>query len=298
MKFYVGISEPSWAHRFDRCFISINRLIRRKSDFEVNDWILDSGAFTQVNKGYGMGIDFCHQDNGYSISTRRYAELIARWSSCGNLVAACAQDFMCEDFMFEHAINPETGEPKTLEERWAMDDMTRGASIPEHQEMTVSRYLNLRHQVREIGCETPIMPVIQGYEIEDYLACIDLYESWHALPEGSYVGIGSVCKRNTNAHTVEGLLEALRDRRPDLRMHGFGLKVTALKSPAVRQILESSDSMAWSYAARKQGRNQNCWTEAAKYVDRVQELIDEDEEGAYSACKVCKKEIENKIQEI
>ena len=48
MRFYVGLHQPSDARHFDRCLISIARLRDRKSNFQVQDWILDSGAFTEV----------------------------------------------------------------------------------------------------------------------------------------------------------------------------------------------------------------------------------------------------------
>jgi hypothetical protein len=30
--------------------ISVNTLVRRKSDFRVNEWIMDSGAFSQITR--------------------------------------------------------------------------------------------------------------------------------------------------------------------------------------------------------------------------------------------------------
>ena len=48
MTFYVGLHQPHDAKHFPRCFISNNRLRHRKSGFEVKDWILDSGAFTEL----------------------------------------------------------------------------------------------------------------------------------------------------------------------------------------------------------------------------------------------------------
>lgn len=39
MIFFVGLHQPHAAQHFDRAMISVNRLIRRKSDFQVNDWI-------------------------------------------------------------------------------------------------------------------------------------------------------------------------------------------------------------------------------------------------------------------
>jgi hypothetical protein len=50
------------------------------------------------------------------------------------------------------------------------------------------------------------------------------------------------------------------------------LKITALKSMVVRECLWTSDSMAWSFAARWEGRNANDWHEAQRFIERVQEV--------------------------
>ncbi len=57
---------------------------------------------------------------------------------------------------------------------------------------------------------------------------------------------------------------------PDLKLHAFGAKITALSDPLVRALLHSPDSMAWSFAARRQGRNPNDRREAARFVARIQ----------------------------
>lgn len=46
--FYVGLDDLYYAFRFSHSFISVNRLRERKSPFKVNDWIMDSGAFTEI----------------------------------------------------------------------------------------------------------------------------------------------------------------------------------------------------------------------------------------------------------
>lgn len=51
--FYVGLHQPSDAHRFGRCMVSVNRLKNRKSFFRVGKWIMDSGAFSELaNHGF------------------------------------------------------------------------------------------------------------------------------------------------------------------------------------------------------------------------------------------------------
>lgn len=84
-RFYVGLDDLYYAFRFQRAFISINRLRDRKSDFRVNDWIMDSGAFTEITT-YGR----------YRTTPEDYGKEIERWRHCGNMEMAVCQDYMCE----------------------------------------------------------------------------------------------------------------------------------------------------------------------------------------------------------
>lgn len=230
-RFYVGLHEPAHAKLVDRCMVSVNRLDRRKSDFYPRDWIMDSGAFKLINKhGY------------FPDSVEVYASKILRWSWCGNLVAAASQDFMCEDFVLR----------KT------------GLSVAEHQRLTIDRYAALRRLTPD---RIHILPVLQGYKPSEYASHVRQYGD--LLYPGMWVGVGSVCKRNAKPDAIEEVLRAITAVRPDLRLHGFGIKQTALESPGVVRRLHSADSMAWSFAARYEGRNQNCPSEAIKYIATV-----------------------------
>jgi hypothetical protein len=88
-----------------------------------------------------------------------------------------------------------------------------------------------------------------------------------------WVGVGSVCKRSGKPDAIEAVLRAIKAERPDLRLHGFGLKLTALGNPYVRENLESSDSMAWSFGAWKAGRDPNDWKIAQEYCAKVQQRL-------------------------
>jgi hypothetical protein len=90
------------------------------------------------------------------------------------------------------------------------------------------------------------------------------------LERGQWVGVGSVCKRNGDPKAVAAVLLAIKRERPDLTLHGFGLKTTALASPLVRSLLHTADSMAWSFAARREGRNPNSWEEAKEWAKRIE----------------------------
>lgn len=191
MKFYVGLHQPNHASHFDRSMVSINRLAGRISDFPAKEWMLDSGAFTEVTK-----------HGGFRMSVERYAGLIGRWNRCGNLVAAVSQDYMCEDFVLK----------------------ITGLSVDMHQRMTVDRY------VRLLCCRPAayILPVLQGYRPQEYVDHVVMYGD--LLQHEQWVGVGSVCKRNSNASSVAAVLRAIKSRRPDLRLHGFGLKITSLET--------------------------------------------------------------------
>ena len=231
MRFFTGLHQPSDAKHFDAAFVSVNRLKNRKSDFQVGDWIMDSGAFSEISR---------HGE--YRTEVAEYAKQIERWKICGNLLAAVTQDYMCEKFILE----------KT------------GMTIQEHQEKTIARYDELLRY--ETGVY--IMPVLQGYEPKDYIRHLAMYGS--RLAHGAWVGIGSVCKRNGDPRAIENVLLAIHQHRPDLKLHGFGLKSTALKSGIVDQLLYSADSMAWSFQARMKG-NGNDWREAKRWGDRIKD---------------------------
>ncbi len=193
--------------------------------------MMDSGAFTEI-AGYGE----------FRMSVRAYACEIKRWSRCGRLLAAVAQDYMCEPFMLA----------KT------------GLSVDDHQRLTIERYDAL------LECNTSgvyIMPVLQGYAPADYVQHIRSYGD--RLKLGMWVGVGSVCKRNGDVSAIEDVLLAIKRERLDLELHGFGVKTTALGSGLVRELLTTADSMAWSYAARRAGRSPNDVGEAIAFAARI-----------------------------
>jgi hypothetical protein len=225
MRFYVGLHQPSDAKHFERACISINRLVgRRNRRKPVGARLLvDSGAFSEISR-HGR----------YRASVADYAGQLRGLAGVAEIEAAVAQDYMCEPFILA----------KT------------GLTVADHQRLTIERYDALLAE----GLPFPIMPVLQGYEPAEYQAHVAAYGE--RLTPGMWVGVGSVCKRNANPASVLAVLGAIGAMRPDLRLHGFGLKRTALSQPDIRALLSSADSMAWSFAARREGRGRNDWREA------------------------------------
>lgn len=233
--FYIG-ATPSLAASVSGmdcagAMVSVNTLWKRKSDFAVGQWILDSGAFTEVAR-----------HGGYRYDVQHYWKQIERWRRCGYLLAAVAQDYMCEPFVIQ----------KT------------GLTVADHIRLTIERYDQL---LALADGQTYIMPVIQGYTVADYLDCLSAYGD--RLPLGAWVGVGSVCRRNGDPAAVADILAALLAVRPDLRFHGFGLKKTALGHHRVSALLYSCDSFAWSVARQYSDVPLSAIDAMSGYVDRL-----------------------------
>jgi len=236
-RFYIGLHQPSDAHHFTRCCIHIGRLLTRVKPLGCDELLIDSQAF-RVLELFG----------NHRLSPLAYAlhaERIARL--CGHVVLV-AQDYMCEDYIFAKRLE-HTGVHFT---------------VADHQRLTIARYDALHYHASTRNLS--VMPVLQGYSPNEYLSHIAQYGS-RLLP-GMWVGVGSVCKRNGDPSAIRDVLYTISRARPDLRLHGFGVKRTALSSAIVRDYLYSADSMAWSFAARREGRNANSYHEAMAY-DRI-----------------------------
>lgn len=241
MRFFVGVHHPKdgWplSLRGHPVCISANALRSRAGRVafvgQGDGWMLDSGAFTQV----ALSGDFAESPDDYAALVRRYGD----WPGSG-LEAAVSQDWMCEPAMLDRT----------------------GLSVRAHQRLTLERYDAIR--AAGVG-RVRLMPVLQGWTPDDYRRHLD--DFGERLGHGAWVGVGSVCKRQGDPRAIGVILERILRARPDLRLHGFGVKLTALRSAAVRSMLHSADSMAWSYAARRQGGDQNDWMEAFRFAERI-----------------------------
>ena len=234
-RFYVGVHHPRLAWpltlRGFRVCVSANVLRDRLGDAPFlgcdAPWFLDSGAFTQVALR-----------GGFEQSTDDYAAMIRRFSGTG-LVAASTQDYMCEVVALR----------------------ATGLTVERHQALTIARF----DAIRAAGTAgVHLLPVLQGRTPDDYRRHLEGYGA--RIGQGAWVGVGSLCKRQGDPEVIAAVLDAILSDRPDLRLHGFGCKRTSLLEPAVRSRLATADSMAWSYAARFEGRDQNAWDEAGRFA--------------------------------
>ncbi|GAA1954645.1 DUF7221 family queuine tRNA-ribosyltransferase-like protein [Catenulispora subtropica] len=236
--FLLGSHQPGWlACAGVPLFISDRRLRPYKTlPRAAAPWALDSGGFTEL-KDYG---DWTTSPEDYVIRVRRYRDQI------GRLMWAAPQDWMCEPAVIAGG---------------RMGPLTfvgTGLSVAEHQRRTVENFL----QLRDLAPDLPFVPVIQGYTLPEYLACVGLYEDAAVdLAAFPVVGLGSVCRRQGTAEAHD-IITALRQRGIP-RLHGFGVKTLGLARYG--HLLCSADSLAWSLDARREGtplpgctRHKNC----------------------------------------
>lgn len=89
--------------------------------------------------------------------------------------------------------------------------------------------------------------MLQGWTLEEYERHDAMYrKAGINLAAQRRVGLGSICRRDS---VQPGGAIAERFARRGYRLHGFGLKTTALR--AFAPFFRSADSMAWSEKARK-----------------------------------------------
>ena len=267
-EYFTGTDRFSEAHRLSYteimpdgsdcqsgAMLSAYALRGRKDPLSVGRWMLDSGAFTQVTK-FG---DFIQ-------STEEYVRLAVRFQDQGELACIATQDYMCE--------------PSVIAE---LQSQGRKASVRIHQNNTVKRYIDIMEQSVKQGLKVPVMPVLQGWEVEDYYDhyikyCNELSnrrywngKEWHCpfmdrpyyhghtgelLNAGHWIGIGSTCKRNTNPEVVSQILDRLGSciNYEYHKVHLFGFKKTGLRQANIKDRIYSADSFAYDLADRMEGK--------------------------------------------
>lgn len=228
--FYLGTHRIAWLGRTDvPLFISGASLRgRRTYPKALGRWAKDSSGFTQltIHGGWTFG------PREYLDNTEREIEGIGT----PDLVAI--QDWMCEPIALA----------KT------------GKTIAEHQVLTIESFMTLRALAPEI----PWMPVLQGWECDDYLDHIEQYaEAGVDLTAAPIVGVGTICKRQSSRQAAR-IIRAIAMQR--IRIHAFGVKADGIR--LFGDWIVSADSMAWSFVARKRpilrddcaidGKHKNC----------------------------------------
>ena len=212
-RFYLGTHRLSWLPRTDvPLFVSAVQFRRRRTFPKAKGRrAFDSGGFMELRR-HGR----------WTVGPRPYVGDIRRAvDGVGMPDFVAPQDWMCEPIILAET----------------------GKTIAEHQARTIESVVELR----AIAPEVPWMPVLQGWECDDYLDHIQQYAvAGIDLAAEPIVGVGTICKRQSSRKAAR-IIRAIALHR--IRIHAFGVKADGIR--LFGDWIESADSMAWSYVARR-----------------------------------------------
>lgn len=118
-----------------------------------------------------------------------------------------------------------------------------GLSVRELQYRTLVDHINMMDVLERENLNMEPVAVLQGWEIEDYLACIDLYRDHGLLTD--QLAIGTLCGRQ-NTTIIENTSFRIAKNLPSrISLHGFGVKQSALRDPVTLRVFDTVDTAAW-----------------------------------------------------
>ena len=184
----------------------------------------------------------------YPYSPEEYASGIEKWKPD----IAWTMDYPCEP---------------TVREKGQYDPIIA-------QEMTIN------NQIRLLDLNVNTQMVVQGWEISDYLENLDKIKEQGLLTER--LGIGSVCRRGQSGQ-IARIIRTVKQNVPSwVKLHGFGIKISVIKSTDAKFHLHSSDSLSWDYESRygdwlKGKYNGKTWIDKVPdlqaYISRMETLL-------------------------
>ena len=249
-KFFIVLSGSSLDRKID--FRQYNVMLpsyyflsRRTRKFSINafvpkckEWFIDSGGFSLLSKL-----------KDYPFTLEQYALLIKKKKP----TYAATMDYPCE--------------PELLKEA-SMSVKERIIKTIENAEIMLNNYDFRR---------TKIIPVIQGWTIDDYRFCIKEMHKRDLL--GDYVAFGSMCRRMRIAEARKLITKQREYLRKfvDAKAHYFGIKISFLKDLTIFRNVDSFDTAAWThthggerrYARRQEELRRNY----ERYIAKLSEVL-------------------------
>ncbi|XTZ13889.1 DUF7221 family queuine tRNA-ribosyltransferase-like protein [Micromonospora echinospora] len=227
MDFYLGTHDPRWLETSHvPLFVSMHRLAKYQRTGDPFPkararWAMDSGGFTEL------------RDHGtWTTDADTFGGMVYRFTEdCGRAPDFVAgQDWMCEPWVISGGIHKGIRYAGT------------GLTIRDHLELTVEGHCYLKQEFPH----APWAPVLQGWQLDDYLLCDELYRAAGVdLAAEPRVGLGSVCRRE-GTEEIGAIASVFASK--GYRLHGFGVKRRGLERYG--HLLASADSLAWSAGAR------------------------------------------------
>jgi queuine/archaeosine tRNA-ribosyltransferase len=209
MRVYIGNDHVAAMRYIPNTCFSIKVLMNRKKPMPSprGGFMLDSGGF-----------QFIRQLGRYPLTPEEYLEKVAFLQPDIFVI----QDWMCEPSQVERT----------------------GLSVREHIRRTVENYLYISELKENASDDIKgyCLPVLQGWESEDYFSCIDLYEDYGLI--APYMAVGSVCRRG-KTEEIREILENIHAAIPKVLLHGLGVKKQVLMG--CNGLLHSCDTAAGQY---------------------------------------------------
>lgn len=136
-------------------------------------------------------------------------------------------------------------------------------TVEKNLEMTIDRHINLMDLLDDRDIKSEPVSVIQGKDTSDYLKCIEMFEDHNLITP--YIGIGTLCGRSAN-EVIKKVVKTVREQLPNKKIHGFGIKKSALKIGEIFRKLDSADSQAYEYneqhSSRISGNKKKSWLDS------------------------------------
>jgi len=221
LKFYIGFSWDKKIrdnNTYPYCFISIASNYSYNCYKKLTPWFINNAKDIMLDSG---GFSFLNRFGDYPFGFDKFVEwihMIDDVNDCGVGYVA-TPDYPCEK------------------------DITRTCKLKSNRERiikTVDNAIIIMDEYPDINW----MPVLQGFTLDEYKHCLDLYRNRGINPEK--FAIGSMCRRK-NVRQIENYVRNLIEYGLTEKIHLFGLLMNGLKSKYLFDTVDSCDSISFSY---------------------------------------------------
>lgn len=113
----------------------------------------------------------------------------------------------------------------------------------------IERTVNNSISILDHDVDAKVIPVIQGYSLDEYQYCLDRLKE-QGLMRGR-MAVGSVCIRKRKQE-VKDILRLIR-KCTSAKLHVFGLNMVFLHDDEIRTLVDSFDTFAWFFRASRYG---------------------------------------------
>lgn len=140
------------------------------------------------------------------------------------------------------------------------------SSVEHRVERTVEEHAFAVHQYDNDDYDFELVPVLQGYEPEQYDYCIDRFEQEGLIRD--YMAIGTVCKRDS-VDDINRVVSVVERRLPDVDLHMFGMTLNAWKDRRLWGRFRSADTAAWNWGGGSIQEKKELLAEYSSKVDGI-----------------------------